>query len=79
MPIGRKTRYRPPDTEEVQTSSAPHTSLHQSHKLEQSIRNAEQLLELMEDMTSETDFAGTNSQRKMVAWKLRHVLGEYTS
>ncbi|KAF4621059.1 hypothetical protein D9613_000011 [Agrocybe pediades] len=79
MPIGRKTRYRPPDTEEVQASSAPHTSLHQSHKLEQSIRNAEQLLELMENMTSETDFEGTNSKMKMVAWKLRNVLKEYTS
>ncbi|KAF9547330.1 hypothetical protein CPC08DRAFT_715824 [Agrocybe pediades] len=77
--VGRKARYRPPDTVEVQASTAPHTSLHQSHKLEQSVRNAEQLLELMEDMTSETDFDGTNSQMKMVAWKLRNVLKEYTS
>ncbi|KAF9552714.1 hypothetical protein CPC08DRAFT_768097 [Agrocybe pediades] len=60
--VERKTRYRPPDTEDVQASTAPHTSLHQSHKLEQSIRNAEQLLVLMEDMISETDFDGTDSQ-----------------
>ncbi|KAF4620693.1 hypothetical protein D9613_000014 [Agrocybe pediades] len=74
MMVRRKARYRPPDTVEVQASTALHTNLQ-----EQSIRNAEQLLELMENMTSETDFEGSNSQMKMVAWKLRNVLKEYTS
>ncbi|KAF9552715.1 hypothetical protein CPC08DRAFT_822721, partial [Agrocybe pediades] len=55
---------------------APHTDLH--HKLEQSIRNAGQLLELMEDITSESDFGGINSQRKMVAWTLTNALKDYT-
>ncbi|KAF4618603.1 hypothetical protein D9613_009648 [Agrocybe pediades] len=77
--VGRKARYRPPDTVEVQASTGPHTSLHQSHKLEESIRNAEQLLRLMEDVTSETNFEVTNSQRKMAACKLRNALRGYTS
>ncbi|KAF9547333.1 hypothetical protein CPC08DRAFT_823663 [Agrocybe pediades] len=77
--VGRTARYRPPDTVEVQASTGPHTSLHQSHKLEESIRNAEQLLRLMEDVTSETNFEVTNSQRKMAACKLRNALRGYTS
>ncbi|KAF4620876.1 hypothetical protein D9613_000025 [Agrocybe pediades] len=74
----RTARYSPTDTEDLQAPTAPHTSLHQGNTLAQSIRNAKQLLELIENMTSETGLEGTSSQRKVTASKLMDALREYT-
>ncbi|KAF9552123.1 hypothetical protein CPC08DRAFT_714902 [Agrocybe pediades] len=71
------------DIEDVQAQTAPHTSLHQSQlQLEQSARvAAQQLMELLNNTTPETDFEGTNSQQRkmMAALELIKALRGYTS